>query len=148
MNVYEMYEANGFRFGFFVRRDTWGSTVAKITAIDKVIEGKPIKGKAPYFGNPKVTAEFYKVDIDDNRNLNETCNESSFVKTANLSCPGNYSYAMCDNITSAYLAEINGDAVIILAENISQALNAIAQTGKEGHLVYQKSLPVIVYDNK
>lgn len=45
---------NNYQFGFYVRRDTWHpSRKAKVTWIEFVIEGQPIKGKPPYFGGFK-----------------------------------------------------------------------------------------------
>lgn len=51
MNIYEMYQANKYQLGFYVSRDSWHSSrYAKVVAIEWVTEGKPIKGKPPYFG--------------------------------------------------------------------------------------------------
>ncbi|ELQ8317899.1 hypothetical protein R2571_006806 [Pseudomonas aeruginosa] len=53
MNIYEMYVEHGRRPGFWVRRTTWGTTIAK------VIEVGELHGPGPYFGNPTVVATVY-----------------------------------------------------------------------------------------
>lgn len=91
MNVYEMYEENDFQFGFFVVRDSWGNTLAKVLSIEGVIEGEPIPGIAPYFGGPTVTAEFYRAqDITE-------CHKGNLVDVGELSCPGTFSYDLAEN---------------------------------------------------
>lgn len=53
-NIYQMYMANGCRFGFYVKRDTWRpGKYAKVVGIEWVEDGRPIKGKPPYFGGFK-----------------------------------------------------------------------------------------------
>jgi hypothetical protein len=88
MNVYQMYKQNGFKFGFFIQRYTWGNTVAKITRIEGVVEGEKIKGKSPYFGNPTVYAEFY------NTVLPSKCDEGTFLNIDTVSCPGTQGYSL------------------------------------------------------
>lgn len=56
MNIFQMYEAYGFRPGFWIRRNTGGNTVAQVTSVE------PFKGPPPYFGNPKVYADIYDMD--------------------------------------------------------------------------------------
>jgi len=54
MNIYQMYMANEYKFGFYVHRNSWHpNRKAKVTWIEFVIEGKPIKGDPPYFGGFK-----------------------------------------------------------------------------------------------
>jgi len=54
INIYEMYHRNGYKFGFEVRKDSWApGRKAKVASIHWVIEGKPIKGKPPYYGGFK-----------------------------------------------------------------------------------------------
>lgn len=54
INIYQMYMNNNYQLGFYVRRDSWKSDrKAKVTWIEFVIEGKPIKGNPPYFGGFK-----------------------------------------------------------------------------------------------
>ncbi|MBS9775723.1 MAG: hypothetical protein KGV57_01365 [Fusobacterium sp.] len=74
-----MYKYNGYEFGYFVQRNSWSDTVAKIINIDGVLEGEPIKGQSPYFENQKVIAEFYD-------------SEGNFKNIDELSCPGTYGY--------------------------------------------------------
>lgn len=53
-NIYQMYMENNYQFGFYVRRDSWPKhRYAKVLSIQWVTEGKPIKGKPPYFGGFK-----------------------------------------------------------------------------------------------
>ncbi len=62
-NIYQMYHANGCKFGFVVQRNSWNAgTVARIIKIQGTKEGEVINGllNAPYFNNPKVMAEFYR----------------------------------------------------------------------------------------
>lgn len=54
MNIYEMYMENNYKFGFYVKRDSWNKgRYAKVISIQWVFEGKPIKGSPPYFGGFK-----------------------------------------------------------------------------------------------
>lgn len=52
-NVFEMYVANSEQAGFWIRRTTWENTCAKVTSV------APLKGPAPYYGNPAVLADIY-----------------------------------------------------------------------------------------
>ena len=88
MNIYNMYNANNKNFNFYVKRDGWGNTIAKIISIDKVIEGEEIPGTAPYYDNLKVIAEFYKVD--DKKN----CHKGNLHNIGELSCPGTFKYTL------------------------------------------------------
>ena len=87
MNIYQMYYACGKKFGFFVVRDTWGKTIAKIISIEGVEEGKGIQGRYPYFKRQKVMAEFYKADpwkiVQD---------IGPVINISEISCPGTYAY--------------------------------------------------------
>lgn len=74
-----MYEANGNKAGFYVRRRTWGNTYARVVAVGGRAEG-PLPGEPPYFGNPEVLVDVFK---NDGRQV-----ASGDV----LSCPGTYSY--------------------------------------------------------
>jgi len=54
INIYQMYVKNGCRFGFFVKRNSWGpGRYAKVIGIEWVEEGKMIKGEPPYYGGFK-----------------------------------------------------------------------------------------------
>ena len=86
-----MYHQNKCKFNFYVARDSWGYTVAKIIGIVGVTEGEKIPGKKPYFNNPEVIAEFYRADPDWD-NIEQRCNSENFLNSGKLSCPGNYSY--------------------------------------------------------
>lgn len=49
-NLFEIYMANGCKFGFYFHRDSWRSDrYAKVVGIDGVEDGKPIEGQPPYF---------------------------------------------------------------------------------------------------
>lgn len=91
-NIYTMYHKNKCKFGFYVARDNWSYTVAKIIQIVGVTEGKKIIGKNPYYNNPEVIAEFYKIDPNED-NLEKKCNSVTFLNVNKLLCPGNFSYS-------------------------------------------------------
>lgn len=56
-NLFEMYMENDCKFGFFVRRNSWGrGKYGKVVAIDGVKEGEAIEGKPPYF------TRYYPID--------------------------------------------------------------------------------------
>ena len=84
-----MYYANEKKFGFFIKRDSWGNTIAKVISIEGVIEGEEIPGRGPYYNNVQVMAEFYKEDDKNN------CHSGNLDNISEISCPGNYSYSMC-----------------------------------------------------
>lgn len=95
MNIYEMYHENNCSFGFFIIRDNWGNTVAKVISIDGVIEGKRINGRPPYFRNPKVMGEFYRIEdapFLSKETIVLNCNKENLVSVSEISCPGTYSY--------------------------------------------------------
>jgi hypothetical protein len=89
MNVYEMYYENNKNFGFWIKRNSWGYSIAKVISIEGVTEGEDIPGYAPYYSNPKVIAEFYKETNKDD------CHSGNLEDIIEISCPGNYSYYMC-----------------------------------------------------
>jgi hypothetical protein len=82
MNIYQMYEYNGDRAGFWVRRDTWGNTIAKVVLIGALTEGK-LPGRAPYYGNPPVQVEIYNLHSGERLDYGDV-----------LRCPGTGSYRM------------------------------------------------------
>ena len=88
MNIYEMYYENDKSFGFWVVRNTWGNSIAKIISINGVEEGEEIPGAAPYYNNLKVIAEFYKESNKDN------CHFGNLYDIIELSCPGTFAYSM------------------------------------------------------
>lgn len=55
INIYQMYVLNAYKVPFWVSRITWGGTIAKIVFVGA------LTGRAPYYGNPEVIAEFYDV---------------------------------------------------------------------------------------
>jgi hypothetical protein len=83
INIYEMYAKHGNRLGFYVKRCSWGNTIAKVVDIEGVIDGEKMSGKEPYFGNPKVTAIYYNLwkPVGDKGNK------------AGLPCPGTFQYS-------------------------------------------------------
>lgn len=49
-NIYEMYTANGYKFGFWVTRPKWNpGNKAQVIGIEGVMEGQPIPGNSPYY---------------------------------------------------------------------------------------------------
>lgn len=80
-NLYQMYRNNGLRLGYWVVRNSWGNTVARVTAIENVEDGQKLKGRYPYYGNPRVWADFYDL---------RTCQQVS--THSEISCPGTYAY--------------------------------------------------------
>lgn len=55
MNIYEMYVHHWKKPGFWVRRTTWGNTIAKIIYVGE------FSGRAPYYGNPEVRVDVYDI---------------------------------------------------------------------------------------
>jgi hypothetical protein len=53
LNIFQMFVANGYETGFWVKRTPWGNSCARVTEVE------PFTGPPPYFGNPKVFAEIY-----------------------------------------------------------------------------------------
>lgn len=50
MNFFKMYIENGFKLGFYVRKNSWAKwREAKVVAIEGVIEGEMIPGEGPYY---------------------------------------------------------------------------------------------------
>lgn len=89
MNVYEMYYENDKKFGYWIRRDSWGKTIAKVIGIEGVKEGDDIPGAKPYHDNVKVKAEFYRESSKD------YCHSENIDNISEVSCPGTFSYYMC-----------------------------------------------------
>lgn len=80
MNVYSMYRQNGCKTGFWVRRNSWGQTIARVVHVD------PLDGFAPYYGNPAVYADYFRWNTQNENWVLVSRNEK-------LSCPGTYAYA-------------------------------------------------------
>jgi hypothetical protein len=101
MNIFELYYDNGKSADFWVIRNSWGNTVARVVAIDKFQEGtlKGI-GQFPYFDDAKekVYAEIYNL-VEENGEqifeqvfpIFEKCPHNPTL--AILSCPGTYAYS-------------------------------------------------------
>lgn len=53
MNIYEMYVEHWSQPGFWVRRTTWGNTIAKVVKVGE------LKGRPPYYGNPVIIVVVY-----------------------------------------------------------------------------------------
>lgn len=79
MNIYEIYEQNGQKAGFYVKRKSWHTIYAKVLSIAGKISG-PLKGKPPYYDNPVVTVDVYHTN--------------GRLRNSNMSlyCPGSPSY--------------------------------------------------------
>lgn len=58
LNIYEQYYQAGLKYGFFLRGSTWRS-IGQVLFIVGVQEGENLKGKPPYFNNPKVIVKLY-----------------------------------------------------------------------------------------
>lgn len=84
LNVYEMYTGRRLNFGFFVVRESWGNTIAKVTGIWGVVEGEEIPGPPPYHKNQGVSADFFHIDY--------STGELKFKERGWLPSPGSYSY--------------------------------------------------------
>lgn len=78
-NIYQMYEANNNKAGFYVRRDSWSTIYARVATVAGRTEG-PLQGKPPYYGNSPVT-----MDVFNNNGSVQGTNQP-------LSCPGTYAY--------------------------------------------------------
>ena len=85
MNIYEMYHANDNCFGFWVRRATWGNTVAKVISIEGVSEGDNLYNM-PYCGNKTVLAVFHEADSKENAHV------GNVVGVEELLSPGTFQY--------------------------------------------------------
>ena len=85
MNVYEMYKANKHKLGFWIVRNSWGNTCAQVTSIAGVVPGKAISGRAPYYGNPVVKADFYDLRTGKRTSIG-----------AVVSCPGTSAYKLVE----------------------------------------------------
>ncbi len=89
-NLYQMYYDNGKTFGYYVIRDGWSQTIAKVVSIEGISEGDEIPGKPPYHGTPKtqpkVIAEFFNGD-DPSK-----CGSLNFKNKGPLRCPSTFGY--------------------------------------------------------
>lgn len=81
-NVFQLYEENGNRAGFWIRRDWWHRCYAFVHSIGGITSG-PLPGSPPYYGNPKVLVSIVG---------------SKCVRSGNyyLPCPGSYQWEAVD----------------------------------------------------
>ncbi len=104
MNIFEMYYDNDKCADFWVIRNSWGNTVARIVSIGG-IESGPIKGfgRYPYFNEAKesVYAEMYEIiNTSDGYLFNQiapifdVC--PSDPDLAIISCPNTYADSVLD----------------------------------------------------
>lgn len=100
MNIFEMYYENNKSANFWVVRNSWSKTIARVVAIDQFSSGS-LKGlgRYPYFNDAKerVFAEVFNlVEVDGMTVLEQVepkfgaCPQNH--KLAILSCPGTYAY--------------------------------------------------------
>lgn len=82
-NIYQMYVANNNRAGFYVRRDSWTTVIAKVISVGGQTEG-PLPGEAPYFKNPKVRMDVF---FNDGRLK---------ARDEEMPCPGTYAYTLIE----------------------------------------------------
>lgn len=80
MNVYEMIAAGAFDTpgGLWVRRNSWGNTIALVTGFE------PLEGPPPYFHNQAVTVDLFSTRGE------------RIKKAQRLSCPGTFAYVRID----------------------------------------------------
>jgi hypothetical protein len=61
LNIYQMYQANSYKLGFYVRKLDWPpGQKAQVLDIEGVIEGHPIEGPPPYFTDGLVYPKGHK----------------------------------------------------------------------------------------
>ncbi len=61
MNIYQIFQSNGYRLGFYVRKVDWPTgQKAQVLAIEDVTEGQPIEGPPPYFTDGLVYPKGHK----------------------------------------------------------------------------------------
>lgn len=65
LNLYQLYEDNGWKAGFLARRATWGNTYALVKSIGGKTEGR-LAGRGPYwFGRPVIADVFGTWEAQD-----------------------------------------------------------------------------------
>lgn len=57
-NLPRLYRLAGWRAGIWVRRDSWGNTVAFLRSVAGQSEGK-LSGRDPYYSSPEARADIY-----------------------------------------------------------------------------------------
>lgn len=105
MNIFQMYYANGKAANFWIQRQSWGTTVARVVSIGGQESGSLKQfGYFPYFNEAKekVYAEMYQWEKDSDGTLlfNQIKPDFHICKhnpdLAIVSSPGTYSYKMLD----------------------------------------------------
>lgn len=96
-NIYEMYVANGNRVGFWVQRNSWGSTCAIVRRVGGRTEGT-LPGVAPYHLDVAVHGDVYDLSTGDRKQ-----------HSATLSCPGTFAYHRIETPKWALVAEEGPD---------------------------------------
>jgi hypothetical protein len=75
MNIYEMLKKNNGKIGFWIQRSSWVISCAKVVRIGQM------RGYPPYYGNPIVRVDMYKIVTGE-----------VLDKNVRLSCPGTGDY--------------------------------------------------------
>ena len=75
MNIYEMYVEHWRQPGFWVRRTTWGNTIAKIKHVGE------LSGRAPYYGNPEVVAVVFDLHTGEVKDAHFVIDTAGTYKT-------------------------------------------------------------------
>ena len=70
MNIYEMFCEHWKRPGYWIRRTSWGNTIAKVVSVGELC------GRHPYYGNPEVVVVVYDI------HTGEVKGESFVIPTA------------------------------------------------------------------
>lgn len=100
MNIFEMYCANQNKAGFFVQRNSWSGTVAKIKSIGDQECGELIGiGNHPYYNKARewVYAELFLIKGNQLIQVEPTFNHVGNTKMFFISCPGTYAYSTFDS---------------------------------------------------
>lgn len=99
MNIFEMYYYNGMNTGFFVQRNSWRNTIARIKTIAGISSGR-IKGfgSHPYFSKARnlVYAELFVIREDSLIQSEPVFDKVDNTNLFRISCPGTYAYDFFD----------------------------------------------------
>ena len=93
MNIYQMYNENDNKIGFYVIRASWSNIIAKVTMIGSQTHGK-LKGRSPYYGNPDVFCELY--DLKTGKPVQNRFKYLEKDGKTTISSAGTYKYSMID----------------------------------------------------
>lgn len=75
MNIYEMYVEHWKQPGFWIRRTTWGNTIAKIKHVGE------LSGRPPYYGNPEVVAAVFDLHTGEVKDAHFVIDTAGTYKT-------------------------------------------------------------------